>query len=222
MKTKNLRNSNIIPEIADPLRDKADILYLKKGQLLYQEGNTPLGAYFVKEGSAKIYKIGSLGKEQILKIVSKGEILNFPYLLSSFRFRSSAQTIEDSSFFFIPKQDFWDILQENHDIFWKLMTYLSLEITSVEDKVVDLAYKPVRGRLADAIIALVQKLNDDMEEAPTICLTRNDLAGYVGTVRETINRLLAELRNDKIISIDGKCITIKDWKSLERISRMYS
>ncbi|MGY5851748.1 Crp/Fnr family transcriptional regulator [Salegentibacter sp. F14] len=212
---------NMALEIPAPLRARADYLYYKKGQLIYQEGSTPLGAYFVENGSIKVSKLGSSGKEQILKIVTNGELLCLSDLFSKSRYGNSAKTLEDSSLLFIPKQDFWEVLKEDDHIFRSLLQQLALNIRKGHEKTVDLAYKPVRGRLAEALLNLDSKFNITGREPHQVALTRSDLAGYVGTVKETVNRLLSEFRAEKLISTQGTRIKINDPNGLERISRMY-
>ncbi|WP_198536970.1 Crp/Fnr family transcriptional regulator [Salegentibacter sediminis] len=208
-------------EIPAPLRARADYLYYKKAQLIYQEGSTPLGAYFVENGSIKIVKLGSSGKEQILRIATNGELLCLSDLFSQCRYGNSAKTLEDSSLLFIPKQDFWKVLKEDDQIFRSLLQQLAQNIRKGNEKIVDLAYKPVRGRLAEALLSLDSKFNTTSREPFQVAMTRADLAGYVGTVKETVNRLLSEFRSEKLISTQGTRIKISDPNGLERISRMY-
>lgn len=208
-------------EIPAPLRARADYMYYKKAQLIYQEGSTPLGAYFVENGSIKISKMGSSGKEQILRIVTNGELLCLSDLFSQSRYGNSAKTLEDSSLLFISKQDFWEVLKEDDQIFRNLLQQLALNIRKGNEKIVDLAYKPVRGRLAEALLSLDSKFNTKGREPYQIAITRADLASYVGTVKETINRLLSEFRTENLISTQGTRIKIKDPVGLEKISRMY-
>ncbi|SFN92650.1 Crp/Fnr family transcriptional regulator [Salegentibacter flavus] len=212
---------NKAPEIPAPLRARADYLYYKKAQLIYQEGSTPLGAYFVENGSIKITKLGSSGKEQILKIVTNAELLCLSDLFSQSRYGNSAKTLEDSSLLFISKQDFWEVLKEDDQIFRSLLQQLALNIRKGNEKIVELAYKPVRGRLAEALLSLNSKFSTNGREPDQVAITRSDLASYIGTVKETVNRLLSEFRSEKLISTQGTRIKISDPNGLERISRMY-
>lgn len=212
---------NIAPEIPAPLRARADYLFYKKAQLIYQEGSTPLGAYFVENGSIKITKLGSSGKEQILRIVTNGELLCLSDLFSQSRYWNSAKALEDSSLLFISKKDFWEVLKEDDQIFRNLLQQLALNIRKGNEKVVDLAYKPVRGRLAEALLSLESKFSIHGREPQQVAISRADLAGYVGTVKETVNRLLSEFRSEKLISTQGTRIKISDPNGLERISKMY-
>ena len=188
--------------------------------MIYQECSTPLGAYFVENGSIKITKLGSLGKEQILKIATNGELLCLSDLFSQSRYGNSAKTLEDSSLLFISKQDFWEVLKEDDQIFRSLLQQLALNIRKGNEKIVELAYKPVRGRLAEALLSLDSKFSANGREPHQVAITRADLASYIGTVKETVNRLLSEFRSEKLISTQGTRIKINDPNGLERISRM--
>lgn len=222
MENLNLAIPCFPPHIPEPFREKADVLFFKKGQLIYQEGSTPLGAYFVDEGKVKIRKTGSLGKEKIVKIATQPELLSFSDLFSRRRYSTTAETLEESNLLFIPREVFWEVLKAHHDIFSYLLCRLAVDIKKSEETLTDLAYKPVRGRLADAILTLDHNFNGKYNSSHSICLTRTDLAGYVGTVKETVNRFLSELREEQIISTTGSSIEILDLDRLNKISKLYN
>lgn len=222
METTNFTRPCFPPHIPAPFLERADVLFFKKGQLIYHEGSTPLGAYFIDKGKVKISKTGSLGKEKIVKIATHPELLSFQDLFSRRRYSTTAQTLEESHLLFISKEDFWKILLTHQDLFSILLCQLAENISKIEETATDLAYKPVRGRLADAILALDNDFNGKNTSRHCINLSRADLAGYVGTVKETVNRLLSELREEKIISTSGSRIDIKDIEKLVKISNLYN
>lgn len=222
MESNSFTAEEWVLEIPEPLRKQADYLCFKKGQLIYQEGSTPLGAYFIESGSVKITKLGSSGKEQILRIITNGELLCLSDLFSQSRYANSAKTIEDTSLLFVPKQAFWRVLREHDQIFQYLLQQLAQNIKMGQEKVVDMAYKPVRGRLADAILDLDHNFNGRKNESHSFCLTRTDLAGYIGTVKETVNRLMSEFKEEQIISTVGSSIEILDMDRLNKVSKQYN
>ena len=208
-------------QIPQLILDKLDMLFFKKGQVIFSEGSTPLGAFFLKKGKVKISKTGSQGKEQIIRIVTQSEFLSHTDLFTNSRYSTSAKALEDSYLLFISKQEFWDMLREQNHLFEQLLQQISLDVKSVEGKIVDLAYKPVRGRLADAILDLDKKFNEDTGQH-YVFITRADLASYVGTVKETVNRLLSEFRNERLIATNGTRINLLDINGLNRICKMYN
>ncbi len=189
----------------------------KKGQTIFQEGALPLGVYCINRGMAKVAKLGSNGKEQILRIAKPGDFLGYRSLLGDSRYRASAVALEDASICLIPKADFMLLLKENARFYDGMMKVLCDVIETAETKITDIAYKPVRGRIAEALI-LLDKAFEDREQ---ITLTREDLAGFVGTVKETAIRIISEFKNEKLIEIDKRSIKVINPEGLMRISNLY-
>lgn len=208
-------------EVIDLKEEDVDQLLYKKGQMIYCEGSTPLGVYFVKNGKVKISITGSDGKEQILRIASPDDILSYADLISGIKYTTSARAIEDSMLLFISKGDFWEFINRNPSTVEKFALLVSRDLLMAEAKIADLAYKPVRGRLADAITALVKKFDAGDGRSNSIAISRKDLACYVGTAKETLNRFLSEFRNDRLIETRNKRIVVLDSEGLNKISRLY-
>jgi CRP-like cAMP-binding protein len=222
MLEKSLNLFEISFRISELIKDNSDLLLIKKGQLIFSEGSTPLGIYFINEGKVKICKIGCQGKEQILKISTKKEILSVNDLLSGSKNNNSAIALEDVSLWFIHKHDFANLLIDEHQIMEQFLRKVSRELSLAETRLVHFAYKPVRGRLADAIISLDEIFNRYARQYEPVVISRLDLAGYVGTVQETASRLLSEFRAEKLIDVQGHKINIRDMKGLKKISKMYN
>lgn len=208
-------------QIMDIEEDKSDHLQYKKGQLIYCENSTPLGVYFVQTGSVKISKIGCDGKVQILRIVTADEMMGYVDMASNSRYSTSAKALEDTTLLFIPKQEFWSSLKKRRNLFENFILLLSGDLQEAEEKIADLAYKPVRGRLADALLYLHAKFNKKNITSRAISISRFDLACLVGTAKETINRLLSEFRSEKIVTTEGTKINILELNALSKLSEMY-
>lgn len=134
------------------------------------------------------------------------------------RYDSSARAIIESKVLFMPKSMFMELLRANKDFNQKLIFQFANEIKKLEDKAVSLASKPVRGRLAESLLVLDKKSQNTDKK---ITLSRKELAGYTGTVKETVNRLLSEFNKEKLIAMNRKEISILDQEHLLKISRMY-
>lgn len=182
------------------------------------EGSTPLGVYILKKGSILLSKIGSQGKEQVLKVLQEGEMLGCTDLILQKRYDSSARAIKESTVLFMAKSQFMDLLHNNKELTQKLIFQFANEIKKLERKAVSLAFKPVRGRLADSLLLLNQKAKNTDRK---ITLSRKELAGYTGTVKETVNRLLSEFNREKLITMKRNEISVLDKDHLLKISRMY-
>ena len=194
----------------------------KKAQVLFNEGNLARGVYYIRYGKVKIYKQGSDGKEQIIKIAKKGEFLGYKSVLTDSTYTVSAATIEESLISFIPKSEFHNLFKTDSDVAEEFMRLLCQDLVEAEEKMVSLAYKPVRGRLAETLLDLEKNFMDEAKEKSVISLSREELANIVGTAKETVIRLLSEFKSESLIRIEGKNIMVIDPKGLIRINNLYN
>lgn len=192
--------------------ETTDLIKYKKGQYIYLEGNTPLGVFLIKEGKVKIAKSGSSGKEQIIKILQSGDIINYSELITNKKFKSTAKAIEDSSLFFIGKEEFRSLLKKQPQITEQFVIHLSNELLNAEDRIADISYKPVKARIADALIGFSN------ENQGAITISRKDLACFVGTAKETLNRIISELKREEAIFVSKGALKIKNISKLKSLS----
>lgn len=196
--------------------------YYQKGQFIYQEGNQALGLYCVHRGKIKIVKAGGDNKEQITHLCREGDTIGFRALLAGTRYASSAVALEECVVCFVPRPDFLRLLQANVQFSMALLQLLARALGQVEERMLHLAYKPVRERLASALLLVQQTFRQEGEELPfRIALGRDDLAALVGTAKETVSRLLSELKEAGIIATRGSQITILKPARLLEIATMY-
>jgi CRP/FNR family transcriptional regulator len=196
----------------------------RKGQILYYEGTKPLGIFCVNDGVIKVYKTASNGKEQILYLAKRGDFLGYYALLGEENYNNSATIIKDAKICFIPKEAFLNSMMKNPDFFRRITKQLSHELGIMEDKLTDASQKSIRERLAVLLLQLANTYGVDGggHQQIDLILTREEIAGMVGTATESVIRLLSEFKKDGLIELDGKKISIKDKKGLIRLSDFYA
>ena len=194
--------------------------FYKKGQVIFFEGNYPGGLFCIREGKVKVFKIGSTGKEQIIRFAKNGDALGYRALLVGETYSASASALEDSHICFISRDIVFELFKTNHNFSFNLLKLLSRDLEDVENKMVKLAQKPVRDRLAEALLILKETYGTDKQGYINISLSREDFANIVGTATETVIRLLAELKKENLISTKGKKIKIDNLNGLVQISRV--
>lgn len=194
----------------------------KKGQLIFHEGGKPSGLYCINSGKIKIAKLGSDGKEQIVRLAKPGDVIGYRALMAEANYSASAVALEDAVICFIPRSQFLDLINHNADFASGLMKLLSNALGEAEERMVQMAYKPVRERLAEALL-LLQKTyqQQEGEDNFTISISREDLASIVGTAKETTIRLLSEFKDENLIATKGSSITILDHEKLYKICHLY-
>src|SRR5690606_24005363 len=103
------------------LDDSKSIVYHKKGQTLFYEGTRPLGLFCINEGTVKVYRTTSNGKEQIIRLAKAGDFLGYRALLAEEQYAASATILEDAKVCFIPRDSFFQLLSRDSDLHRKLM-----------------------------------------------------------------------------------------------------
>lgn len=202
------------------LHMKKTCYFYKKGQVIFYERKRPIGIYCVHSGSIKVSRLGTEGKEQIVRIAKAGDLLGLRSLISGRTYSASATTIEDSVVCFIDKRKFYQTTIRYPEISTQIMLILSALLEEAEKKITSMAQKPVRERLAEALLTLDSVFHSD--GCPTvISLSREDLANIVGTANETVIRLLGDFKEDKLIAVKGRKIFILDKKGLQRLAKDY-
>ncbi len=209
-----------LEELESLSSNKSCTLY-KRGQAIFQEGNKPFGIFCLTEGKVKITKIGSEGKEQIIRFAKPGDTMGYRALLSDTRYSASAIALEESKACFIASNDFNQLIAQNYLIAKDMMRMLSNALADAEVSIAHLATKPVRERIAEALLLLKKVYGETGEKEFSISLTREDLSSLVGTAKETAIRFLSELKEEGVISTHGSMITILDPAKLAKISQMY-
>ncbi len=209
-------------------KDEIDILsYIKscntykKGETIYNENNRVTGIYCIGLGIIKHYKTGNDGKEQIIRFSKKNDIFGFRAILSGESACTTAKVVEDCSICFIPVAHFLKMVNENSGFAMSVMKLSCKELGDANKYILDIAQKNVRERLAEILIQLNNSFGTNDENYLNIFLTREELAGIVGTATESVIRLLSEFKKDKLIELNKRKIKIIDFSKLKRIAELY-
>lgn len=203
-----------LPEWIPAIECNRKTFHVKKGEVLFQEGDVVTGVYFVNDGKIKVHKKWGADKELIVRFGNKGAIVGHRGLGSNTVYPISATAIEPSTVCFIDLDFFLSTLKVNHDFTFQLMMFFADELQLSERKMRNLAHMSVKGRVAQSLLSLKERFGTTKEGFIDIVLSRQDLASFSGTTYETVFRILNELVNDKTIEITGKNISITNEKKL--------
>jgi CRP/FNR family transcriptional regulator len=147
--------------------------------------------------------------------------MGYRALLSGGMYHATAVPLEACELSFISKDIFLDILKKDSALSFEMMKLLSDDLKNAETQITHLAQKPVRERLAEAVLFLKQtySFEEDLQTI-NVMLTREELANIVGTATETAIRLLSEFKQDGIIDLIGKKIKILDLPRLVKTANI--
>lgn len=202
------------------LKNSFDTVFYEKGQLIFRENTPAWGLYYLRQGKIKLYKYGSDGKEQIFKIAGSGEFIGYTALLNDTKHHVSAFVLEDVIINFVPKEIFLQEFGRQNDVAQYFIHLLCQDLMEAENKLVSQSYCPVRGRLADTLLSLHKTYHENNDES-MIKISRQDLASLLGTAKETVIRILSEFKAEKLIALDGRCISVINPLGLMKINHLY-
>ena len=198
-------------------------LEIKKAEVVFSEGSFSKGVYILRKGKIKIYKTNKEGKEQIVYIYRKGEVMGYRPLLCQETHPVSAAALEDCVISFIPKKYFLHVIDQSSVFTKRLLTNLAHEFSVWINRLTIFAQQPVKERLVLSLLILNEKYKKEgNEHLPVIInLSREDLANYVGTTIETLVRMLRQFKDENIISTSGRKIIILKPEVLEKMESLY-
>ena len=182
-------------------------------QLVYREGDTPRFIYYLHSGKVKIVKINKEGKEVVLELCKEGDYFGYWGVLEDLNHTETAEIIEDSVIWQIPKEDFNSILNTNAEVSGKFLKLLSKNLLIKEKKILELAYESVRKRVANSLVAMSDVYGED--DSFSMKMPRELIASMAGTSVETAIRMLTEFKKDNLIAVKSSEIKILDYEKLK-------
>jgi CRP/FNR family transcriptional regulator len=201
------------------LRELADISLeqdITKGDILFTEGSAAAGFYVIVSGKIKIYKLSIDGKEQILHIFGPGEFFGEVPVFAGGNYPAHAEAIEASRVLFFPRNAFIELVKKEPSLALNMLGILCQRLRRFTHLVEDLSLKEVPGRLS-AYLLYLSKRNHNADSFD-LDITKGQLAGLLGTIPETLSRILAKMSQQRFIRVNGKRIEVLDRQGLENLA----
>ena len=190
---------------------------IKKGELIFDEGENVNGVYCIKEGVCKLTKLSANGKDQIVKLVVKGDLMGQRSLVSEEVTNLSATALSEIQVCFIPKHEIMTDLHENSNFTMDVLQQMAKDLREADNVIVNMAQKSVRQRLAEALIYIYNTFGTTDEGMLQVILSREDYANIVGTATESAIRILSQFKKEGFISTKGKQIKVENLAALKRV-----
>lgn len=205
---------------ADHCQQLASIVVNKpfrRGQTIFSEGDDGDGFYVVASGRVKVFKLSHEGKEQILHILGAGEPFGEVPVFSGEHFPAHAEAMEETRVFFFPRAAFVELIKKNPSLALNMLAMLSRRLRRFTVLIEDLSLKEVPGRLSAYLLYLSEAKNKS--DNLTLDISKTQLASLLGTIPETLSRILARMSAEELIQSDGqRSITILDREGLEELA----
>src|SRR6266568_911613 len=190
-----------------------------KGSLLFVEGEQPRGVFILCSGRAKLTTSSSEGKLLIVKIAEPGEVLGASATILSKPYEVSAETLAPSQLNFIKREDFLRFLNTNAEVCMHTARQLSEKYHAAQREIRSLGLSQTTGeKLANLLLGWCHQ---DGETTPKgirlkVLLTHEEMAQMIGTTRETVTRLLSDLKRRRVIDVKGSTVLVLLKNELEQ------
>lgn len=190
---------------------------VKKGEVIFEEGENVNGIFCIKDGVCKLTKLSPNGKDHIVKLVTKGELLGQRSMISDEPVNLSAVALEDMQVCFVPKNEIMGFFDKNNQFSMNVMRTICGDLKDADSQMVNMAQKTVKERLAETLLYLQDTFGKNEDDTLKIQLTRDELASIIGTATESCIRLLSDFNKSGLIEIKGKKILLKDIPKLKKM-----
>ena len=192
----------------------------KKNQLIYAEGDDPEYLWVLFKGKVKKTKEGVGGRVQILRLIRPVQYFGYRAYFAEQPYISSATAIEPSMIGAVPLSLVRQLIQNNINLAWFFIKELSHNLGGSDTRIVNLTQKHIRGRLAEAIIVLLDNYGYEEDNSTLkIYMAREDLANLSNMTTSNAIRTLSTFVNEKILVVDGRRIKIVNEPMLRKISK---
>ncbi|MGE0883433.1 MAG: Crp/Fnr family transcriptional regulator [Blastocatellales bacterium] len=188
-----------------------------KGATLFVEGQQPRGVFVLCAGRVKLTESSPEGKTVIVRLAEPGEVLGLSATISGDLYHLTAETTEPCQADFVRREDFLRYLREQPEVCLRVIEMLSeiLRAAHVQIRSFGKTHSAA-ARLARLLLCWSEQMGDRTHEDIhlKLPLTHQEIAQMIGTSRETVSRLLGELRQQQIISLNGSGLLINDSDAL--------
>jgi CRP/FNR family transcriptional regulator len=194
-----------------------------KGAMLFLEGQNPRGVFILCHGRAKLSTSSSDGKTIILRIAEPGEVLGLSATISGKPYEVTVETLEPCQANFIARQDLLNFLKEFGEVAVRVAQELSNNYHSAYQEIRALGLsssaseKLAKLLMEWADLAGPSATSKNGELRLTMTLTHEEIAQLIGTSRETVTRIFADLKKKQLIQVKGATLIVKNREALTRL-----
>lgn len=203
----------------EKLSGNKHVRLFKRKELIFMEGQGAFDLYHILSGEVKTYKVNYDGKELITGFHHAGDFLGYVSLLEGTPHQETAEVRQDAEITTIPKHDFVEMVYSCKNIAREFIKILSNNLMEAESRLLDIAYQSVRQRVAKALLK-IHNTEDASNEKAIITITRRDISNLIGTATESLNRTLADFKDERLIEIRDEGIRILEKTKLERAANI--
>jgi CRP/FNR family transcriptional regulator len=185
---------------------------IPRRQTIFLERDPGDSLYIVREGCVRVYCLTPEGQERTIATFGRGEFFGEMAILDGQPRSATAETMENTRLFVIHAGDFVPLVSRNGSMAWKIIRALCVKLRETTKDVMEISYRGVRERLAQALLKLADKFGvpDPLGTKIDVKITHMELAKMISSNRETVTRMLQDLSESGLVEIVRRKIIIRD------------
>ena len=189
-----------------------------RGNILFYQGNEPLGLFFLCEGRVKLVRSEDGGRNHIFRIINAPDLLGDRSLIARKSYAATAEVMEEARICFVDSARFLKLWDRHPEVPRFLARRLAVKLGEAEDLATDIALRTVRERVAKLIAIRAESAVPSASFR--LDLSRQEIAELIGASPEVVSRTLAVLAARKLISFEGRRVRILDSARLRAAARI--
>jgi len=192
-----------------------------KGAILFVEGQEPRGIFVLCTGRVKLSICDREGKTLIVKIAESGEVLGLSSTIGGKPYELTAETVAPCQVNFVRREDFLSLLKEHSDVCLRVAVQLSHKYNTACHDIRSLGLAHSAGeKLAKLLFDWGTRNGQAGKSEPrfTLAVTHEEMAQMIGTSRETVTRLLADLKKRQVVQMKGSTLLIRNRAALKSLA----
>lgn len=190
--------------------------HFQRGSVVFLEGEEGKGFYIIAEGRVKIFKLSPEGKEHILHIFGPGEPFGEASVFAGQRFPANAEAVTDSTLLYFSRSAFVELISSAPSLALNMLAVLSRRLRQFTVQIENLSLKEVPGRLAGYLTGLAEEQGN--KDTVLLNVSKGQLASLLGTIPETLSRILARMSAQGLIEAKDRNIRLLDPDGLKELS----
>jgi CRP/FNR family transcriptional regulator len=200
--------TGLAPHDLENIADAIVVKSLAKGEYLFREGDAASGFYIVQRGAVNVHRVNAAGKEQIIHVFRTGESFAEVALATETGYPADARALEPTQVLLVQKQEILALLRRQPELALRMLGSMSSHLRVLVGQLEDLTLKDVETRLANWLIRRCPNPQCEQPARIELTMTKRVLAAELGTVSETFSRTLAKFRQQKLLTVKGKVVTV--------------
>jgi len=181
---------------------------LEKGEYLFHEGDPAIGFYVVQRGAVNVHRVSATGKEQVIHVFRTGDSFAEVALASEKGYPADARVLESSVILLVQKNGILALLRRQPELALRMLGSMSSHLRVLVGQLEDLTLRDVETRLANWLIKRCANPASEQPARIELTMTKRVLAAELGTVSETFSRTLGKFREQKLLAVKGKTVTV--------------